>query len=365
MKTIKVRLGRRSYPVLVGGGVLSRAGSIARKVAGRAKVFVVTSSPVRKLYGGKLVRSCRAAGISPKWLVVPDGERAKTFTVLAGLLRSMAQNGASRDSCVVALGGGTVGDLAGFAAAVYARGIPVIQVPTTLLAQVDASIGGKTGIDLPEGKNLAGVFHHPVAVLADTSVLDTLSGRQYRSGLAEVVKYGVISSPLLFSRIERNIPGILRREPELLAGIIAECACIKAGVVSRDERESGLRMILNFGHTIGHAVESVSGYRLLHGEAVSIGMVAAARISAGIGLCPQAVPERLSGLLAQLGLPVRIPGGLSRVDIMRIMRRDKKMRGACLRFVLTRSIGDVTVSDGVKSGEILDSLTDRGGKHSS
>lgn len=361
MNTVKVSLGKRSYPVLVGGGVLGRAGALARKVSGKAKVFAVSSSPVKKLYGRKLESACRSAGISPAWLLVPDGERAKTMRVLGRLLRGMARGGATRDSLVIALGGGTVGDLAGFAAAVYARGVPVIQVPTTLLAQVDAAIGGKTGVDLPEGKNLAGAFHHPAAVLADTGVLGTLSDRQFRSGLAEVVKYGVIRSPRLFSLLERNVPAVLARKPELLAGIVAECARIKAGIVSRDERESGLRMVLNFGHTIGHAVESVSGYRLLHGEAVSIGMVLAARISAGRGLCATTVPLRISGLLAKLGLPVRVPRGLSAAKIMEVMGRDKKVRANRLRFVLTRIIGGVTLSDGVNLHEIRETLADRGG----
>lgn len=364
MKTIKVRLGKRSYPVLVGTGVLGRAGNMVRKISGNARVIAVTSAPVKSLYGGKIARACSSAGISPQWVVVPDGERAKTIVVLGRLLRAIARSGASRDSCVIALGGGTVGDLAGFAAGIYARGIPVIQVPTTLLAQVDAAIGGKTGVDLPEGKNLAGIFHHPAAVLADVSVLRTLSDRQFRSGLAEVVKYGVIRSPRLYALLERNIAGILRRDPGILARIVAECARIKADVVSRDEHESGLRMILNFGHTIGHAVESVSRYRLLHGEAVAIGMVAASRISLSRGLCSRDVPERISGLLGKLGLPVRVPAGLCTGDIMEVMKRDKKKRGNRLRFILTRHIGGVTVSDRVNSSEILETLSGREGKQS-
>ena len=361
MTTIKVHLGKRSYPILVGKGALSRVGALARRVSRYSGVFAVSSQKVKRLYGGMVERACRASGVAPAWLLVPDGEGAKTLAVLGRLLRSLAASGASRDSCVIALGGGTVGDVAGFAAAVYARGIPVIQVPTTLLAQVDAAIGGKTGVDLPEGKNLAGSFHHPIAVLADTSVLATLPVRQFRSGLAEVVKYGVIRSPRLFSFLEKNTDSVLGRNPGVLGRLVSGCAAIKADVVSRDERESGLRLTLNFGHTIGHAIEAVSGYRILHGEAVSIGMVAAARISAGLGLCSPAVPGRLGRLLGRLGLPVDLPRGLSRVKMLKVMMRDKKKMGNRLRFVLTRSIGDVTVSDGVKQSEIFGMLAERGG----
>jgi 3-dehydroquinate synthase len=278
--------------------------------------------------------------------------------VLESLLRHMARAGLDRRSLVVALGGGTVGDVAGLAAALYARGVGVVQVPTTLVGQVDSAIGGKTAVDLPEGKNLVGAFHQPSAVICDPDVLRSLPERQYRAGLAEVVKHGVIASRPLFEMLEGSRAALLARDPSLLERIIVACARIKAQVVRADERETGgVRTMLNFGHTLGHGIEAAAGYSgILHGEAVAIGMVAAARLSAKSGLCRREVPARITSLLSSLGLPVRLPRSINRGAIAVAMSRDKKRAGHGLRVVLTPGIGGVRVRDGISPGEIIGTL---------
>ncbi len=354
MRTVRVKLGVRSYPVIIGCGLLRTAGMRLKRLLGINELYVCSSAPVVRLHGLTLRASCRRAGLALRWLPVPDGERAKTLACAGRLLRRLARARAGRDAVVVALGGGSVGDTAGFVAAVYARGIRYVQIPTTLEAQVDAAIGGKTAVDLPEGKNLAGAFHQPAAVLSDPRVLTTLSQRQLRAGLAEVVKYGVIANPSLFVWLERNAPRVLRGETAALQYVIEASSRIKATIVSGDERETGRRIILNFGHTLGHALEAAGGYRrLLHGEAVSIGMVGAARVSAKLGICAPEVPTRLETLLRILGLPVSVPAGLSRARILRAQAVDKKRRRGHLRVVLTRKIGGVTVRDDVSPRMML------------
>jgi len=357
MRTVRVRLGSRSYPVLIGRGGLRRVGSIlARRLRGRP-VVVVSSARVMGLHGRAFRASLRRAGLRAAWIPVPDGEPAKTMGVLGRVLRRLARLEAGRDTVLVAFGGGTVGDLTGFAAAAYARGIAFAQIPTTLEAQVDAAIGGKTGVNLPEGKNLAGAFHQPVLVLSDPELLGTLPPRHLRSGLAEVVKYAVIASPGLFRRLERSGRLLRAGDARALEPVVAACSAIKARVVSRDEREGGLREILNFGHTIGHAVETAGGFRrVLHGEGVAIGMACAARMSARLGLCHPSVPLRIAGLLRELGLPVECPPGLRRAILVRALAVDKKRRRGKLRFVLTRRIGKVTVRGGVRADAALDEL---------
>lgn len=295
-----------------------------------------------EIYGPRAQQSLRASGFTVHTVTVPSGEGSKSVEQLARLWDAFAGAALDRGSAVVALGGGMMGDLAGFAAASYLRGIAFVQVPTTLLAQVDASVGGKTAIDLPAGKNLVGAFHQPRLVLIDLETLDSLPDREFRAGLAEVIKYGVIWDSALFEYLEANREALLRHQPDVLSEVIARCCDIKAAVVGQDERESGLRAILNYGHTIGHAVESVGGFEsYLHGEAIAVGMVAAGWLSERLTGLDAASRERIRSLVEAYGLPVRALGPLSEEALMQSMLRDKKTRGGELRFVLAEAIGKV------------------------
>jgi 3-dehydroquinate synthase len=286
---------------------------------------------------------------------VPAGETAKSLRTVQFCYDELVVQHFERRSFIVALGGGVVGDLAGFVAATYLRGIPFVQVPTTLLAQVDSSVGGKVGVNLPAGKNLVGAFHQPKLVLCDLDTLATLPAREYRSGLAEVIKYGIIYDEALFARLERQMPALLKREAKTLAAVIARCCEIKAEVVHQDETESGLRAILNFGHTIGHALEAISNYgKYLHGEAISIGQVAAARLSVRrLGL-PPAHLERITTLLQRAGLPTEMElGDHQRQSLLAAMKLDKKVSGGELKLVLARKIGEVQFGQKVPGALIL------------
>ena len=342
-REIMVELGPRSYPVVVGAGVLEHLGARLAGLGYAGRCAVVTSARVATLYRDRVVATLRASGFDPIVVQIPDGEEHKGLAWLALVYDRLLEAGIERTTPLIALGGGVVGDLAGFAAATLLRGLPLVQVPTTLLAQVDASIGGKTAVNHAQGKNLIGVFHQPRLVLADVEVLGTLPRRELLAGLAEVVKYGVIGDPGLFEAIERQLDDVLRLDPELLTWLVATSARHKADVVSRDEHElSGLRATLNFGHTVGHAVEVLTEYRqYLHGEAVAIGMVAAARVSQALEACDGAVVERLRALLARAGLPTTLPADLPRPALALAMRGDKKSRGGKIRFVAVEAIGRV------------------------
>lgn len=297
-----------------------------------------------ELYGPAVLDSLRSAGYRVSSVDVPSGEENKSLAQLGRLYDAFAEAGLDRGSAVVTLGGGVVGDLGGFAAATYLRGIEFVQVPTTLLAQVDASVGGKTGIDLPAGKNLAGAFHQPRLVLVDLDTLRSLPEREFRAGLAEVVKYGVIYDSEFFDYLESNRAALESHQPDVLEHVIGRCCEIKAEVVGQDERESGLRAILNYGHTVGHAVEAVAEFAYLHGECVSIGMRAANRLSERLtGLSP-AESRRIEGLLEACGLPTRLTTALPEESLLRTMLRDKKVRSGELRFVLASRIGRVEVA---------------------
>lgn len=294
------------------------------------------------LYGHRVEAALRAAGFQVAPVTVPSGEASKCLEQLGALWDAFAGAALDRGSAVVALGGGMVGDLAGFAAATYLRGIPFVQVPTTLLAQVDASVGGKTAIDLPAGKNLVGAFHQPRLVLMDLETLSSLPDRDFRAGMAEVIKYGVIWDPQLFSDLEANRDALLRHQPDVLGDVIARCCEIKAEVVGQDERESGLRAILNYGHTIGHAVERVGGFDAYqHGEAISVGMAAAGWLSQRLAGLDGPGAGRITTLLEEYGLPVRAREPLPEEALMAAMLRDKKTRDGELRFVLAERIGAV------------------------
>jgi 3-dehydroquinate synthase len=343
MRVVKVGLDERSYSIRIGEGVLEQVGRECRMLMLGARCAIITDKKVAPFYAQAVRRSLEEAAFSPLLITVPSGEKAKSMDVVQACYDQLAAHRLERKSFIVALGGGVVGDLAGFVAATYLRGIAYVQAPTTLLAQVDSSVGGKTGVNLKAGKNLVGAFHQPRLVLSDLGTLQTLPDREYRAGLAEVIKYGVIFDQKLFQRLERNLPKLLKRDPDLLTSIVARCCEIKAQVVSQDETESGLRAILNFGHTIGHAIEAISGYgKYLHGEAISMGQVAAARISSSVlGLRPKEV-DRIARLLDRAGLPVKMNFTTAqREQLLAAMLLDKKVSGGEVKFVLAEKIGKV------------------------
>jgi 3-dehydroquinate synthase len=339
--------------VLVERGLLrSAAAALGPTVPLDWRVFVVTQAPVRKPWGGILRKSFSKAGRKVEIIQMPDGERSKTLSQLEKLASKLVNRGADRRSVILALGGGVVGDVAGFLASIFMRGIPVVQIPTTLLAQVDSAIGGKTGVNLKSGKNLLGTFYQPLAVLADPDVLATLPEREYRSGLFEAMKYGVIRNPAIFELMEANRDALLQRNGALLETLITECIRVKAEVVSADERESGERRILNFGHTIGHALEAETDYKqFLHGEAVGWGMIAATMIGAAMQMTDSLTAQRIIGL-------VRACAPLPRVEvnsegIVKRLLSDKKTVGGVPHFVLPTSIGTVEVVNTVPERAIL------------
>jgi 3-dehydroquinate synthase len=337
------------YDVLVQPGGLGELGDLLLRRGLDGPVALVTESNVGPLYAERVVAALQAAGYPVQVLTNPAGEGAKTLATVANLWRDFLQAGLDRRSTVVALGGGATGDLAGFAAAAYLRGIRWVAVPTSLLAMVDASLGGKTGVDLPEGKNLVGAFHPPRLVLADPEVLSTLSEVELRSGLAEVVKHGVIADPGLFEQCAAG-PGAVKSD---LAGIVRRAMAVKVAVIQADPYEGGARAALNLGHTVGHALETVSGYRLRHGEAVAIGMVAEARLAERLGLAAAGLSGRIAAALSGLDLPVEIPPGLSPQALVAAMRVDKKKAAGVVHFSLPVEIGKVETGVAVENLELI------------
>ena len=342
---VPVALGDRSYDILIGPGLIVDAGRrLAERFPGRA-VAIVTDETVGGLHAPALEASLAAAGLRPIRITVPAGEATKRFAMLERVVDEVLAARLERRDIVLALGGGVVGDLAGFAAAIIRRGMGFVQMPTSLLAQVDSSVGGKTGINSRHGKNLIGAFYQPGLVLADTDVLDTLSTREFRAGYAEVAKYGLIDDPAFFGWLEANWRGVFQGGRDRITAIATSCRA-KAAVVARDETETGDRALLNLGHTFGHALEAATGYdgtRLVHGEAVAIGMAQAFRFSVRLGLCPPADAERMRAHLDAVGLPGElhhIPGDIGDVDrLMQAIRQDKKVTGGKLTFILARGIG--------------------------
>jgi len=342
---LTVPLGDRSYPIYIGDGLLGDAALLAAVLPAR-RVAVVTNDIVGPLYLPRLQATWAAAGATPLLeIVLPDGERHKTLPTVSRILDTLVANRFARDDLVVALGGGVVGDMAGFAAACYQRGIGFVQMPTTLLAQVDSSVGGKTGVNHPGGKNLIGAFHQPRAVIADTATLATLPPRELRAGLAEVVKHALICDAAFFSWLESNADALLALDPAPLAHAVHRCCTIKAGVVSRDERETGERALLNLGHTFGHAIEQVTGFGpWLHGEAVGVGLAMAAGMSQRAGWLPAADAARLDALLARLGLRTEARGAVTPQAARAAMQLDKKIQGGRVRLVLLKGIGQAFVT---------------------
>jgi 3-dehydroquinate synthase len=357
-KTVRVDLGDRSYDILIGPGLISAAaGEIAGRLKGR-RMAVVTDAHVAPLYLGPLMESLKEKGIKAVSLVLPAGEKTKSFEHLIPACEAILGARIERNDAVIALGGGVIGDLTGFAAGIVRRGSRFIQIPTSLLAQVDSSVGGKTGINSPHGKNLIGVFHQPDLVLADTDVLDTLSPREFRAGYAEVAKYGLIDKPDFFAWLEKNWQAVFAGGEARIEAIAVSCQA-KADVVAADERENGRRALLNLGHTFGHALEAATHYdgaRLVHGEGVSIGMVLAHRFSARMNLASPDDADRAEAHLKAVGLPTRIadiPGTLPPVDVlMDAIAQDKKVSGGKLTFILTRGIGQAFVADDVPGSEV-------------
>jgi 3-dehydroquinate synthase len=359
MKTMKVNLdGKtvRSYEIHIGTEILDRMGMIIAMHRWAQRYILITDENVAALYGEPVQTALQKAGLGVDRIAVAPGEASKGIPTLLAITDRLTSLGADRQSALIALGGGVVGDLTGFAAAIYMRGIPVIQVPTTLLAQVDGSIGGKTGVDTPAGKNMLGAFHQPKAVFIDVAFLKTLPGAMIRSGLAEVIKYGVIDSPDLLDDLEEAVANESLREPLLLERLITAACRIKKQLVESDERDRGIRRILNFGHTVGHAVEASSGYRLSHGESVAIGIVAAARLSARLHGLPAADASRIETLIGSVGLPVHLCAGMDPEEIRLRLALDKKQEGGTANYVLLKKMGMPFMNGGVPEGILRETL---------
>lgn len=351
MQTLTVDLGDRSYPIHIGANVLPRADLITAHLP-QQSAAIITNATIAPIYLAPLMKALESGGIRTVPIVLPDGEVYKNWDTLNAIFDALLKHRCERKTTLIALGGGVIGDLAGFAAAVYQRGVPYIQVPTTLLAQVDSSVGGKTAINHPLGKNMIGAFYQPLAVIADTDTLATLPERELAAGIAEVIKYGLIRDVDFFEWLEKNIDRLSAREPEALSYAIERSCRNKAEIVALDERESGVRMLLNFGHTFGHAIETGLGYGTwLHGEAVAAGMALAAELSGMLGLIDLRDVERVTSILTRARLPTVAPDlGVDRY--LELMGHDKKVEGGKLRFVLLKRLGDGFVSDRVEDAAL-------------
>lgn len=364
-RIVPVSLGARAYDIVIGHGVLAEAGARIRAIAPKARVAIVTDETVAGLHLPALTQSLEAAGIAHATVTIPAGEKSKSWGVFGRACDDLLASRIERRDLVIAFGGGVVGDLAGFAASVIRRGMAFVQIPTTLLAQVDSSVGGKTGINSVHGKNLIGAFHQPILVLADTLVLDTLTPREFRAGYAEVAKYGLIDDAPFFEWLEAHWRDVVAGGAAREHAIAVSCRA-KAAIVARDETETGDRALLNLGHTFGHALEAAVAYesdRLVHGEAVSIGMVLAHEFSARLGLCPQEEPSRVASHLATVGLPTRlsqVPGGVGTVDqLMAAIAQDKKVTRGALTFILTRGIGKSFIARDVDAAAVSAFLAEK------
>ena len=358
--SVAVKLGSRSYKVLIRRGLLDEAGPLAREVLGESarRVVVVTNASVGGLYGRRVLRSLRRVGFDASEFRVGDGERFKSLRVAESVFDYLITRRLERDDAIVALGGGVVGDLAGFTAATYLRGIRFVQIPTTLLAQIDSSVGGKTAVNHRLGKNLIGAFHQPSVVIVDPATLESLPGRELRAGLYEAIKYGVIRDRRFFNRIAGRLESVREGDPFEIARLISRCCSIKADVVRQDERESGLRMILNFGHTAGHAIEAATGYRrYLHGEAVGAGMLVESLVACRMNLLGEADLSEICSVIGRVG---RLPGAstLALDDIISAMDRDKKARAGRPTFVLPVTVGKVVIRSDVPLPVVKSALND-------
>ncbi|PLX51023.1 MAG: 3-dehydroquinate synthase [Desulfobulbaceae bacterium] len=347
MKQLQVGLEDRAYPILIKEGLLAEIGKELKLRQIAKRYIIIADDNVAERFGGHVVESLRNADIPVDLLTFGHGEANKNMATVEKLARELARLGVDRQDGLIALGGGVSGDITGFLAAIYMRGIPFVQVPTTLLAQVDSSVGGKTGVDIPEGKNLVGCFYQPKAVFVDSTVLTELPHAELLNGLAEVVKYGVIYDADFFHFLAANQKSILALEPAVVEAVVAHCCTIKAQVVEADEREADLRRILNYGHTLGHAVEAASNFEIAHGMAVSIGMVAVNTIAVGKGLFAEEKARRVKELLQGFGLPVQVPADLDRQQMKEFLKTDKKSVAGKPFFILPLQIGKVVITDEV------------------
>ncbi len=356
MQRLNIDLGERSYDILLGSGLLDRVGELLSKVLQPSRIILVTHPSLLQLYGDKVLAGFKKQGLATDIIEVPEGETSKSLHQADIIYDQLLGFNCDRKSVLIALGGGVIGDITGFVAATYQRGIPFIQVPTTLLSQVDSSVGGKTAVNHPKGKNMIGAFYQPRLVIADLDTLQTLPQNEFRAGLAEVIKYGVISDASLFDYLEKNAEKILQLDHECLAHVIKTSCAIKAKVVEKDERESHYRMILNFGHTLGHAIEALTGYsQFIHGEAVAIGMVYAAKLSQQLGKCQEEVPTRLRELVKKCGLPSQWPDLDSR-EVIESLYHDKKTMNHKIKFILVKEMGTVEIVEDMPEADILEML---------
>ncbi len=353
MIKVPVNLGPRSYPIYIGSGILGSLGVLLKESGYGKKALLVSNPAVYQIYGKPVKNSMLRNGFEVITGEIGDGEEYKTLDEAAGLYDLAFTGELDRRCPVIALGGGVVGDLAGFLAATYMRGVPFIQVPTTLLAQVDSSVGGKVAVNHPRGKNIIGAFYQPELVLADLETLKTLPPREIKSGMAEIIKYGVISEGGFFTWLEEHLDQVLSLRAEALEYAVETSCRVKAGVVEADETEQGLRAVLNYGHTVGHAIEALTGYRVFsHGEAVGIGMAVAARIASNMGMLPEKETRRIISMIKKAGLPAAVPANFSPDDVLAVMRRDKKVLDGRLTMVLPAEIGRVSIIAGV-TGELV------------
>lgn len=360
MQKIKLNLKKRSYNIIVGFNIINSLGKILTKLGIGPDAYIITNTPIKNRYGQTLNKILKESRFNVRFKIIPDTEKSKSIETSASVIKDIAHFDLKRQIFIVAFGGGVVGDLSGFVASIYKRGVPYIQIPTTLLAQVDSSIGGKTAVDLLEGKNLVGAFYQPRLVFSDVMFLKTLSQKQIRTGLAEVIKYGIIYDPQLFSYLEKRYKDILSLKAHALEYIVRCCSYIKAKIVQGDEREEkGVRTILNFGHTVGHAIESASNYKLYnHGEAIALGMLIASDISRRLKLINDATFQRIENLIKVVGLPLNIKN-LSLEDIINAHYHDKKFIGPKNRFVLTKGIGKIKILENIPLGIIREAIKKR------
>lgn len=342
MKTLSVHVAPQPYQIFIGRDCFTNTIAQLKKIAKEDRLFILTNTKIKKLYQ-KRINEVFSTVFKVHWLIIPDGEQFKNLSTCEKILLQLSKKEATRDSLLIAFGGGVVGDIGGFVAATYMRGIGYVQMPTTLLAQVDSSVGGKTGVDLPTGKNLVGAFYQPKAVFIDIDFLNTLPKREFLCGMAEVIKYGVIWDASFFSFLQKNVHKILNLDPRSLAFMINRCLEIKAHVVGEDEKESSLRAILNYGHTLGHAIEALKNFTgIKHGEAVAIGMVYAAKLADTLQYTKTPMQTRLTDLLCQYGLPVKWPK-YAKKDYVTVMKRDKKSTKTAIKFIMPIQIGEVKI----------------------
>lgn len=356
MQRLNINLGKRSYDILLGSGLLGKLGECLSRIVKPSRIVLITHPPLFKIYGDKVLSGFKDQGWTADLIEVEEGETSKTLGQAEKIFDRLLDLKCDRKSVLIALGGGVIGDLVGFVAATFQRGVPFVQVPTTLLSQVDSSVGGKTAVNHPKGKNMIGAFYQPCLVLADLDTLQTLPQKEFRAGLAEIIKYGVISDSSLFEYLEKNVEKILQLDKKCLEYIIKTSCSIKAEVVEKDELENHYRMILNFGHTLGHAIEALTHYsKFIHGEAVAIGMVYAAKLSQKLGKCQEGIPRRLDRLVRKFGLPADLPDLHSKA-IIESLYHDKKTMNHKIKFILVKEIGIVEIVDDIPEEKIISIL---------